>query len=71
LGGLPPSRKELLMTTKIYIVYNQWQMDAETWSIYFEKAFSRKDKAEEYREKLEKESTDKNDGFMVEEVDFE
>ena len=55
---------------KIYIVYNKWQMDTETWAIYFELAFSDKKKAIKYLEKLKK-SADENDNFLVEEVDFE
>ena len=58
------------MTTKIYLVYNQWQMDSETWIIEMGKAFSSKEAADEHKEKLEKESNDKNDNFMIEEVDF-
>ena len=45
-------------------------MDCETWSIYMEKTFSSEKAANEYKDKLEKESNDKNDNFMVKEVDF-
>lgn len=56
---------------KVYIVYNQWQMDAETWSVYFIKAFLSKSKANKFMYKLEKESKDKSDRFMIEEIDLE
>lgn len=56
---------------KIYIVYNQWQMDSETRHIILDKAFTTKEKAEARKTKLEKESEDAFDNYMIEEVECE
>jgi hypothetical protein len=56
---------------RIYIVHNQWQMDEETFIIELVHAFSSKQKAEELKNKMKKESKDKYDNFLVGEVDFE
>ena len=56
---------------KAYVVYNKWVMDIETWDVYMMKAFTSKKVANEYRDRLEKESGDNDDNFIVEEVDLE